>query len=145
MRGQGRAGGEDEEGGRACLGLDPHGRLGGPARRGSICSLARGNVCVTMIETSVEMLRCEYIYDVQDKVSKGSTEFGYRYLPRLATRCRSASYRILVSEHFNGREILFQVACLCHLTCQFGRINLEVVLGRGEVLVTEVLLNLEYI
>src|SRR2546425_13114993 len=32
MRGQGRAGGGNAGGGRACLGLDPHGRLGVPAR-----------------------------------------------------------------------------------------------------------------
>jgi len=102
MRGQGRAGGEDEEGGRACLGLDPHGRLGGPARRGSICSLACGNVCVTMIETSVEMLRCEYIYDVQDKVSKGPTELGYRYLPAFAASCRPTHHGVLVEQHLNG-------------------------------------------
>ena len=39
MRGQGRAGGEDAEGGRARLGLDPHGRLGDPAPGGSIFDL----------------------------------------------------------------------------------------------------------
>ena len=32
MRGQGRAGGGNAGGGRACLGLDPHGRLGVHAR-----------------------------------------------------------------------------------------------------------------
>src|SRR2546423_14362903 len=133
MRGQGRAGGEDEEGGRACLGLDPHGRLGGSARRGSICSLARGNVCVTMIETSVEMLRCEYIYDVQDKVSKGSTEFGYRYSPWLPCRSRTAFHNILVNEHLYRSNVATKVTSvyirlgefrwrdLGILLCRFGR------------------------
>ena len=36
MRGQGRAGGGDEVSGRACLGLDPHGKIGDPAREAAL-------------------------------------------------------------------------------------------------------------
>jgi hypothetical protein len=128
MRGQGRAGGEDGEGGRACLGLDPHGRLGGPVRRGSICSLVCGDVCVTMGATSVEMLRCEHVYDVWYNVSKGSTEFGYRYLPRLSATGRAVHHCFLVEQNFNGCQILFEIACLGNFRSKLCRIDFEITL-----------------
>jgi len=86
----------------------------------------------------VETLRCEYVYDVQGKVSKGSTELGYRYLPRLSPGGSPIAYCLLVEQDFNRGEILLQVACFCYLTGKLRRINFHVVLRRRKALVSQI-------
>ena len=60
-------------------------------------------------------------------------------LPHLTSCCCTGQDGLLVEQDFNGREILFQVACLDHATGEFGRVDLGVMLGGGQVLVPEVL------
>ena len=53
MRGQGRAGGGNAGGGRACLGLDPHGRLGVHAREAASADESKeGLVIIHKVEST---------------------------------------------------------------------------------------------
>jgi hypothetical protein len=65
--------------GRACPGLDQHGRLPDPARAAHVALWAKR--CVTMGKTRRAISRCEYVYDVKDRALKRSTGFGYRFRP----------------------------------------------------------------
>ena len=64
-------------------------------------------------------------------------------LPALPARRRAVHDRVLVQQHFNGGQVLFQVSRLRYLAGKPGGVDPYVVLGRGELLVPQVLFELE--
>lgn len=63
--------------------------------------------------------------------------------PRLTARSRTRKHCFLVQEHFNGRQILFQVPCLDHFAGKLGGIDEKIALCRRKVFVPQILFDLK--
>ena len=82
-----------ERWGRARPRLDWHGKLRDPAWEAASASLKGGDVSTTTP-------RCEYVYNAQTQVLKGSMETGYRYLGQF--------WKDLVAD---GGKLVFSLCC----------------------------------
>ena len=63
--------------------------------------------------------------------------------PGLTPRSRARKHCFLIQEHFDGRQILFQIPCLYYFAGKLGGIDEKIALCRRKILVPQVPFDLE--